>query len=75
MDPKNKKELLQKEIFVHQEEISLIEKKISTLKESLNDTPKSHPLYNPILIEIQESQIELDEIRVRILKLQDRLQE
>lgn len=59
------KELLQKELDVNQAEQNLLKKRISMMKEFINNLPASDPQYSMLVIQVQMDQIEWDELKVR----------
>lgn len=59
------KSLLQKEIDVNLAEQNLLKKRISTMKELINDLPSIHPQYSVLTIQIEVDEIELNELQLR----------
>jgi len=66
--------LMQKELHVNQAEQTLLGKRISMMKEFMNDLPASDPQYSMLITAIQMDQIELDELKARELTLNQRLE-
>jgi hypothetical protein len=59
------KDLLRKELEVNLEEQKLIERRIETMKEAINDIPKEDPEYYTLDEQILADQIQLDEHKIR----------
>ncbi len=72
-DFSSKKDLLQKEIDVLEEQKNLLYQRIALVKETLSDMKIHDPEYDLIHSQIQKDEIELDEIENRKTVLLDKL--
>lgn len=72
-DTKSGKELLQKELDVNQAEQELLKKRVSLMRDFLNDIPSSDPQYGMISTSLQMDLVELDELKARQEQLINRL--
>jgi len=61
----NRQELIQSELNVNTSQQKLLNQRINTAKELINDLPASDPRYSALLIQMQMDQVELDELKVR----------
>lgn len=68
-------ELIRKEMIVNQTEQVLLAKRIQMLREFLNDLPASDPQYNMCILTAEMDEIELNELKLREMILEQRLDE
>lgn len=66
-------ELMQKELDVNQANQILLNKRILLMEENLNNIPSSNPQYSDMAIQIQMDNIELDELKLRQIKLEEEI--
>ena len=59
------KDLMHKEFDVNLAEQNLLGKRISLMKQLINDIPSSDPQYSMLLLQVKADLVELDELRVR----------
>lgn len=69
----DQKELLQKELDVNQAEQLLLQRRIQTMKELLNDLSTSDPHYSSLSNQMLMDQIELDELKSREVTIKQKI--